>query len=104
MKREEINCLKCNTRKCGECGYFMQYKGEDEQSGDCANLSMNKECNEDKIDPFEDWARDEGATPLQVSKMESACPMFRTTRTRRVRGLLKKFNTEYENERSNSCH
>lgn len=77
---------------CGNCGYFMLYSkehGTPDKSGDCASLAMNKECNENKVDPFQPWAKDEGYSILQVDENETACGFFRVGRTRRVIRLMK---------------
>ena len=89
-----------NKKKhCGKCGYFLRYKSTNdmnEQSGDCANLQMNKECNENTIDPFLPWARDEGYLILQVEETEDACGFFRKGRTPRVRRLRKEYSSDYK--------
>jgi len=90
---------KEHCKHCGECGYFMRYKpidGERDKQGDCANLAMNKECNENKVDPFEPWARDEGYSILQVDEDETACGLFRIGRTARVRRIIKRYPKFYE--------
>jgi hypothetical protein len=77
----------------------MRYKpidGERDKQGDCANLAMNKECNENKVDPFEPWARDEGYGILQVDENETACGLFRIGRTERARRIIKKYPNDYE--------
>jgi hypothetical protein len=77
----------------------MRYKpidGERDKQGDCANLAMNKECNENKVDPFEPWARDEGYSILQVDEDETACGLFRIGRTARVRRIIKRYPKFYE--------
>lgn len=88
---------KC--KKCGQCGYFMRYvryDGTPDHDGDCANLKMNKECNESKVDPFLPWAIDEGYTILQVGENETACCLFRIDRTPRVRRLIKRLVYRYQ--------
>lgn len=96
MKTKE----KCNC--CGECGYFLPYKSSGawrETDGDCANLAMNKECSEEKVDPFLPWAKDEGYLILQVNESEEACKLFRKDRTPRVKRILKENPDDYINER-----
>lgn len=91
---------KEHCKHCGECGYFMRYKptidGEMDNQGDCANLVMNKECNENTIDPFTPWAMDEGYEPLSVCDNENACGLFRIGRTARVRRIIKSRPNFYE--------
>jgi len=86
-------------KKCGQCGYFMRYRqtcSDKETTGDCANLAMNKECNENKVDPFEPWAMDEGYGILKVDEDETACGLFRIGRTARVRRIIKRYPKFYE--------
>jgi hypothetical protein len=67
---------RVKKRKCGECAHFLRYRGDDEHSGDCVSVTMNKECYEgrnpfvDDIDPI-----------LQVEDYENACGLFTTRRT-----------------------
>lgn len=94
---------KKKCKNCGMCGYFMRYKsvdGQKEKLGDCASLGMNKECNENTVDPFLSWARDAGYTILQVSESEDACGFFRKGRTQRVRRLIKQYSNDYEQLRN----
>ena len=88
--------MKCkkNCRYCGECGHFMHYKGINEDDGDCASIKMNKECNDGK-NPF----NEEYGVLLQVGAYESACLLFRKTRTPRVRKYINEHSDLYDNSR-----
>jgi hypothetical protein len=86
-------------KSCGNCGYFMRYLaygGQIETYGDCASLGMNKECNENKVDPFLPWARDAGYMILQVDANDRACGFHRKGRTPRVRRIIKENPDDYE--------
>lgn len=73
-------------KHCGECGYFMQYAGESETTGDCGNTKMNKECGE-----YHD-----GELNLQVSEEEDACALFRSTPTKHVLEYIKAHPQRYK--------
>lgn len=75
---------------------YIRHDGTPDNDGDCANLEMNKECNESSVDPFLPWAIDEGYTILQVDENETACGLFRIGRTPRVRRLIKRFKDRYQ--------
>ena len=74
---------------CGRCGYFMRYTnhsdGTIDKLGDCASISMNKECYEGK-NPF----KHEYIPILQVEENEDACVFFKTNATKRVKEYIKK--------------
>ena len=76
------------------CGHFMHYVGVNNTDGDCASIQMNKECN-DGINPF----NNEYGKILQVDGFERACPLFRKTRTQRVRKYIKEHPKYYDNIR-----
>lgn len=78
---------KRECRKCGQCGYYMAYAKSDgtkDHYGDCANVAMNKECN-DGINPF----NDPGSEILQVDSNKDACLLFKKDRTRRTKEYIK---------------
>ena len=79
-------------KRCGECGYFMRYKDWMEDTGDCANITMNKECDMDIPNGY----------IVQVQDCDEACALFRTTRTPRVRRLIKEKPTFYKQLRKDS--
>lgn len=62
--------------KCGQCAHFLRYRGNNETSGDCACVAMNKECYEGQ-NPFQD----SDIPVLQVESTENACGLFSTKRT-----------------------
>jgi hypothetical protein len=77
------------------CGFFMRYN-DDENTGDCASIGMNKECYEG-VNPFlceksyiDECTPKYDYTPiLQVSSNDEACGFFRNTRTPRIRKYIK---------------
>ena len=88
------------TKKCGQCGYFMRYKGNNgkgEKIGDCCNIEMNKECN-DGINPFyHDGEPIKGGfvSILQVDENEDACGLFRKGTTKRVKKYIEEHSSQY---------
>ena len=88
-----------DKHKCGECGYYMPYN-EQWDTGDCASIGMNNECNEG-INHFK--APDEPL--LQVDENEDACGFFKPNRTPRVRKYIKEHKDLYKTRRKkNDLH
>lgn len=84
-----------NKQVCGQCSYFMQYN-DDPKMGDCANITMNKECN-NGVNPF----RHEDVSILQIDSKEEACALIRvsTKRTKRVKEYIKDHPNYYKQEK-----
>ncbi len=79
--------------KCGKCGYFMQYSkcdGSPDHLGDCGSITMNIECN-DGVNPF----REKDIPLLQIDENDTACDLFRNTRTRRIAKYIREHQDYY---------
>lgn len=60
-------------------------------SGDCASITMNKECNDGR-NPF----IHDDASILQVEANERACALFKQNRTKRVKEYIEKHPDFYK--------
>ena len=90
--REHYRKQGGDCKTCGLCGYFMRYD-DHWMSGDCASITMNKECN-DGHNPF----RDDYVSLLQVDANEQACALFRAHRTKRVKEYIRQHPDYYKQD------